>query len=84
MTPQRDIRDDLEAGAGDDLVALGEHLLESRPLPSPAFRGELGRRLASRPKRQLGATRARALIAAYSGAGTLLLVVGAVGASGHG
>ncbi len=83
MNPPRNIREDLEPGAGDEIVALAERLRQERPLPSPSFRGELGRRLAARPLRRLSPMRARALIAAYSASGTLLLVVGAIGASSH-
>jgi hypothetical protein len=83
MTEPRDIRDDLEPGAGDDLIALAERLRAARPLPSPAFRGELGRRLAGASRRRLSPARARALIAAYSASGTLLLVIGAIGAAAH-
>jgi hypothetical protein len=83
MTEDDDIRRDLEPGAGDDLIALAERLRDSRPLPNPTFRGELGRRLAVRARHR-GPRRIRALIAAYSFAGTLLLVIATVGAAGHG
>ena len=83
MTEPRDIRDDLEPDVGEDIILLAERLRASRPLPNPTFRGELGRRLASRSRRRLRPARARALIAAYSASGTLLLVIGAIGAAGH-
>jgi hypothetical protein len=83
MTPDRSITDDLEPDAEPEILALAERLLVSRPLPSPAFRGELGRRLAGRRSRRLSPARARAMIAAYSASGTALLVVGAVVATSH-
>jgi hypothetical protein len=79
-----DIRGDLEPGVSDDIVALAERLRDSRPRPSPAFRGELGRRLSGRPRSRLSRARARVLVGAYSAAGVLLLAVGAIGAAGHG
>lgn len=83
MTP-RDIREDLEPGAGEDIIALAERLQRSTPLPSASFRGELGRRFADRPRGRISRARARLVVAACSASGTLLLVIGAVGASGHG
>jgi hypothetical protein len=83
MTP-RDIREDLEPGIGEDVIALAERLREARPLPSASFRGELGRRFVGRPQRLLSRARARSVVAACSASGTLLLAIGAVGASGHG
>jgi hypothetical protein len=83
VTPERDIRDDLEPGIGDDVVALAERLRDSRPLPNPVFRGELRRRLMGRPRGRFDAIGVRARIAACSVSGTLLLVIGAVGAAGH-
>jgi len=84
VRPTRDIRDDLEPDAGDDLVALAQRLVEARPLPNPAFRGELGRHLAGRPRGRLGRVRVRVLVSAYSAAGMILLGIGAIGAAGHG
>jgi hypothetical protein len=61
-----------------------ERLLESsRPLPSPAFRGALRRRLlATRPPPV--PLRVRRVIAAYAGSGAILLLVAAVGIAGGG
>jgi hypothetical protein len=84
MTLARDIREDLEPGAPDELVRLAERLERERPVPSAAFRGELRRRvlvgggLHARPRRL------RALIAGYATAGSLLLLVGALSATGAG
>jgi hypothetical protein len=85
MTDPYDIRDDLEPGSGEDLVALGNRLLDARPVPRAAFRGDLGRHLAARSaRRRLGTAQLRALIAANGVAGLLLLLVGAVSAAGVG
>jgi hypothetical protein len=85
MSDPYDIRQDLEPDSGEDLVALGNRLLDARPVPRPAFRGDLGRRLAARSARRgLGGAQLRALIAANGLAGLLLLVVGAVSAAGVG
>jgi hypothetical protein len=84
MTDRDDVRADLEPGVSDDLVLLAERLRNSRPLPSPAFRGALGRWLAARWRRHLSPKRARSLIALYSAAGTVLMAAGALGAAGAG
>ena len=85
MTDPYDIRSDLEPDSGEDLVALGNRLLDSRPVPRAAFRGDLGRHLAARSaRRRLGGGQLRALIAANAMAGLLLLVVGAFSAAGVG
>lgn len=66
----------------DDL----EHLLAAqRPVPQPAFRGELRRRLVRSPN----ATRSRpahlwARVAALGGSGGVLLLVGVLGLGGSG
>jgi hypothetical protein len=85
MTDPYDIRQDVEPDCGEDLVALGNRLLEARPVPRAAFRGDLGRHLAKRQVRsRLGGAQLRALIAANALAGLLLLLVGAVSAAGVG
>jgi hypothetical protein len=60
-------------------------LLRSRPVPHPAFRGELRRRLLRSPH----ATRARpphlwARVATLGGSGAVLLALGALGVGGAG
>ena len=60
-----------------DLRELAMRLQRERPLPRPAFRGDLGRRLAGRTPRP---RRLRLLVAGQLGAGSLLLVVAALGA----
>jgi len=85
MTDRNDIGDDLEPGYGEELVALGNRLLDARPVPRAAFRGDLGRHLAARSgRRRLGTAQLRALIAVYAMTGLVLLCVGAVSAAGAG
>jgi len=62
-----------------DLRELAMRLQRERPLPRPAFRGDLGRRLAGRTPRPRP-HRLRLLVAGQLGAGSLLLVVAALGA----
>ena len=61
-----------------DLHELAMRLERERPLPRPAFRGDLGRRLAGQGSRP-APRRLRLLVAAQLGAGTLLLAVTALG-----
>ncbi len=77
------IRDELGPEATDELILLAQRLHDARPVPAPAFRGRLGRQLAAQPPR-FAPARLRLLIATYAGSGLVLLVLGAVGASGHG
>lgn len=84
MRSQHDIRLDLEPGAPDELVSLAERLEGDRPVPTPAFRGELRRRLLFAPAAQPRPTRLRLLIAGYGGAGGLLLLAGAASVAGIG
>lgn len=83
MTESDQIREDLGPEATDDLVSLAQRLRAARPLPAAAFRGRLGRHLAGQPRR-FAPARLRLLIATYAASGLVLLVLGAVGASGHG
>jgi hypothetical protein len=63
------------------LLETARLLERERPVPRPAFRGELARRLRARsPSPQ----RLRVLIGAYAGAGLALLAVVAVGLAGTG
>ena len=84
MTGGRDIRDDLEPGLPADLIALAERLERERPVPSAAFRGDLGRRLRTPGGVAARPAHLRARIAASAGCGALLLLVGAVSAAGAG
>jgi hypothetical protein len=84
VTPQRDIRDDLEPHAPDELIRLAERLQRERPVPSAGFRGELRRRLLAEGSASARPRRLRTLIAAYSAAGSLLLLLGALSAAGAG
>jgi len=78
-----DLSEDLEPGTPLELVLLAERLQDSRPLPNPGFRGELGRRL-ERTSRRFDPARLRSLIAIYGVSGTALMIVGAVSAAGAG
>jgi hypothetical protein len=84
MTEFREIRDDLDPGTEDRLVRLAERLRDGRPVPSPAFRGDLRRHLLSRAPEMTAPARLRTLIAGYAGAGTLLMLLGALSAAGLG
>jgi hypothetical protein len=84
MTDPYDIRNDLEPGIDEDLVVLADRLRNARPLPRPAFRGDLGRHLAARSRPRFTAAGVRALIAANAFAGILLLCIGTVSAAGVG
>lgn len=80
MNQRRHLRDDLEPGTPEDLIRLAERLEAERPLPAPAFRGRLRRRLAAQvAPRGLGAR-----IAAFAGSGVGLLALAFAGASGFG
>lgn len=74
----------------DDVAALATRLSESRPLPSPSFRGRLGQDLANTSGRRSGASRqaspgsVRQLIAGYAATGLILLSLAAIGLSGIG
>ena len=83
MTGPRDIRQDLEPDAPDELIALAERLERERPVPSASFRGDLRRTLLS----GAGATRPqrlRARIAGFACSGAVLLLAGALSVLGAG
>jgi hypothetical protein len=84
MSGPRDIRDDLEPDAPDELVRLAERLEHERPVPSAAFRGDLRRHLMAGHPESARPARLRALIAGYASAGAVLLLVGALSAAGTG
>jgi hypothetical protein len=84
MTERRDIRQDLEPGAPDELISLAERLERERPLPTTAFRGELRRRLLFDPSARARPARLRLLIAGYAGAGSVLLLAAAASVAGVG
>jgi hypothetical protein len=81
--PERDeILDPRIAPAERKRLLETARLLErERPVPGPAFRGELARRLRARSP---SPERLRVLIGAYAGAGLALLAVVAVGLAGAG
>ena len=84
MTGPRDIRDDFEPDAPDELLRLAERLEHERPVPSAAFRGDLRRQLMTRSLQPPRPARLRALITGYASAGAVLLLVGAMSAAGTG
>ena len=62
-----------------------QRLESERPVPSAAFRGELGRRLTSEAQeRQAEPPGLLLLIAAYAGSGAVLLVIAVIGLAGVG
>jgi hypothetical protein len=64
---------------------LEERLRTERPLPAPAFRGDLRRRLVRMGRTGVGRPRhLRVLIASYGLSGAALLVIGAAGLAGAG
>jgi hypothetical protein len=84
VTDHHDIRDDLEPGAEEELIVLAERLHSARPVPRPAFRGDLGRRLAAQRRPRFAPGNIRALITTYALAGIVLLCLGTVSAAGVG
>jgi len=68
-----------------DLDPIAKLLERERPVPRPAFRGELRRHLLGQPRaRQFMPARPRLLVGAYGGSGTLLIAIAAVGLLGVG
>jgi hypothetical protein len=84
MTPDHDIRADLEPGVPDELILLAERLERDRPAPTAMFRGDLRRRLLAGGATRSRPARLRLLISGCAMAGTLLLIVGAASAAGVG
>jgi hypothetical protein len=72
-----------ENGPDSETGAIVARLEAERPIPRPAFRGELRRRLLSAPP-TTAPRRMRLLITGYSAAGLSLLTVAAVGLVGAG
>jgi hypothetical protein len=76
---------DLESGERDDLAQFARRLREARPAPAPSFVGRLRRAIIDTGGSAIGSGwRVPALISGYALAGTLLLVLGAIGAAGAG
>ena len=74
-----------ENGSERQLELLARRLQAERPVPRPAFRGELRRRLIGELERrpaQVG--RVRLLITAYAGSGAALLAIAVIGLAGFG
>jgi hypothetical protein len=70
----------------DDGIDRIETRLEAeRPVPRPAFRGDLRRQLVSRAERRsVAPPRLRLLIAGFASSGTVLLAIAAIGLVGVG
>jgi hypothetical protein len=87
---RRDLPSDLDEAEREALVVLAMRLQAERPVPRPAFRGDLRRELlgaAPRERRLSGVARPRnirVLVASYIGSGLLLLGVAAIGLAGTG
>lgn len=84
MSPERDIRSDLQPDVPDDLVLLAARLDRQRPVPSAAFRGDLRRRLIATGATHRRPARLRMLIGGYASTGSFLLLVGAASVAGLG
>ena len=84
MSPDRDIRADLEPGTPEDLIRLAERLERERPVPSAGFRGGLRRRMLADKTLHSRPARLRLLITGYASAGSALLMIGAASAAGIG
>jgi hypothetical protein len=67
-----------------DDAEMEELLTAARPLPRPAFRGELRRRLSGSRDGHGSERRLRLVIAAYAGSGGLLLALVVLGLAGAG
>jgi hypothetical protein len=84
---RRDLPPDLDPAEREQLVALAQRLEADAPVPAPAFRGDLRRRLVEGGRRAGGGTAPRpirALAAAYAASGALLLAVAALGLASAG
>ena len=74
-----------ENGSERQLELLARRLEVERPLPRPAFRGELRRRLLGElDRRPARVGRVRLLITAYAGSGVALLAIAVIGLAGVG
>ena len=69
----------------EDLDPIAQRLESERPVPSPAFRGELRRHLISEEQERQGEPpRLLLLIAAYAGSGAVLLLIAVISLAGVG
>lgn len=84
MTREFEIDSALSAEERAALTRLAERLERERPLPHPAFRGDLRRLLLSPTQAPPPPARWKALAASYAGAGLLCLLVAAAGLAGLG
>jgi hypothetical protein len=75
----------LDAKERDQLARFARRLERERPVPRPAFRGWLGRKLARQLEPHRAAPpRLRLLIGAYAASGLVLLAAAAIGVAGAG
>jgi hypothetical protein len=86
MNDRHDLEPDLTTEERAALTEMAARLDRDRPLPRPAFRGDLRRSLlgGARSTAPAGVNRWRVLVATYSGLGALLLAVAAIGLGGVG
>ena len=86
---RRDLPPEMEKSENEALVGLGMRLQMQRPIPNPAFRGDLRRRLlgtSNDPGETLqpSARMIRVRVASYLASGLLLLTIAALGLTGAG
>jgi hypothetical protein len=67
-----------------ELTEVSDRLRTSRAVPRPGFRGALRRRLLADDAPHAAPAGLRRVIAAYAGAGTVLVAIAAVGLAGVG
>jgi len=76
---------DVDPRERERLARVSDRLDAERPIPQPAFRGELRRMLLRElPPDRSRPRHVRALITAYAGSGLCLLAIAAIGVGGAG
>jgi hypothetical protein len=73
-----------DLGHTPPLEEIDARLRTARPVPRPAFRGDLRRRLLAQGESEPAPRRLRLLITAYAGTGSALLAIAAIGVAGVG
>ena len=84
MTCPYDNAENFEPDDRAELAALEARLEDERPVPQPAFRGDLRRQLLDLNAAPVPVPRLRLVIAVYASCGALLLAVAALGTAGAG
>ena len=85
MSDPHDTAGDAESERSQDLARLAQRLRQARPVPTPAFVARVRRAVIDTGTSEIETpSRLRARIAAYALAGTLLLLLGVLGAAGVG